>query len=92
MERIADAFSWPFRDPDWLPKVLVMGLILLVPVLGAMAGLGWMLAALDRLRAGEPSIGTRSEGDVLVIGVWIMQPGEAKIVARRLRDVLENRS
>jgi len=53
MERIADAFAWPFRDPDWLPKVLVMGLILLIPVVGAMAALGWMLAALDRLRAGE---------------------------------------
>ena len=56
MERIADAFAWPFRDPDWLSKVLVMGLILLIPVVGAMAGLGWMLAALDRLRAGEEKL------------------------------------
>jgi L-seryl-tRNA(Ser) seleniumtransferase len=46
----------------------------------------------NRLRAGEPSIGTRSEGDALVIGVWMMRPGEAKIVARRLREVLEKRS
>jgi uncharacterized pyridoxal phosphate-dependent enzyme len=45
--------------------------------------------AVDALRAGEPSIGTRSEGDALVIGVWMMQPGEDKIVARRLRQVLE---
>jgi L-seryl-tRNA(Ser) seleniumtransferase len=41
------------------------------------------------LRDGEPSIGTRSEGDALVIGVWMMRPGEDKIVARRLREVLE---
>jgi L-seryl-tRNA(Ser) seleniumtransferase len=44
------------------------------------------------LRDGEPSIGTRSEGDAVVIGVWMMQPGEEKIVARRLREVLKNRS
>ena len=47
--------------------------------------------AVKRLRAGEPSIGTRTEGDAVVIGVWMMQPGEDKIVARRLREVLENR-
>jgi L-seryl-tRNA(Ser) seleniumtransferase len=41
------------------------------------------------LRDGEPSIGTRAEGDAVVVGVWMMQPGEDKIVARRLRDVLE---
>jgi L-seryl-tRNA(Ser) seleniumtransferase len=45
--------------------------------------------AVNVLRAGEPSIGTRSEGDAIVIGVWMMQPGEEKIVARRLRQVLE---
>src|SRR5882724_55400 len=45
--------------------------------------------AVNSLRAGEPSIGTRSEGDAVVIGVWMMQPGEDKIVARRLREVLQ---
>src|SRR5207248_724912 len=34
--------------------------------------------AVRTLRDGEPSIGTRSEGDALVIGVWMMQPGEDK--------------
>jgi hypothetical protein len=53
MERIGDAFVWPFRDPDWLGKILIMGLILLIPIVGAIDGLGWMLATLDRLRAGE---------------------------------------
>jgi uncharacterized pyridoxal phosphate-dependent enzyme len=40
------------------------------------------------LRDGEPSIGTRSEGNSVVVGVWMMRPGEEKIVARRLRQVL----
>jgi L-seryl-tRNA(Ser) seleniumtransferase len=40
------------------------------------------------LRDGEPSIGTRSEGGAVVVGVWMMRPGEERIVARRLREVL----
>ena len=47
--------------------------------------------AVKALRDGEPSIGTRSEGEALVVGVWMMHPGEEKIVARRLREVLEKR-
>jgi D-glucosaminate-6-phosphate ammonia-lyase len=41
------------------------------------------------LRDGEPSIGTRNDGPALVVGVWMMRPGEERIVARRLRQVLE---
>ena len=46
-------------------------------------------AVVRALRAGDPSIGTRAEGESVVIGVWMMQPGDDKIVARRLRQVLE---
>lgn len=53
MDRITEAFVWPFRDPEWLSKMVIMGLILLIPIVGAINGLGWMLASLDRLRAGE---------------------------------------
>lgn len=53
MSRIGDAFVWAFRDPDWLAKVAIMGLILLIPIVGGINGLGWMLTAVDRLRAGE---------------------------------------
>ncbi len=53
MDRIGDAFVWPFRDPDWLNKILIMGLIQLIPIVGAITGLGWMLAALHNIRAGE---------------------------------------
>ena len=53
MDRVADGFMWPLRDPQWATKVLVIGLILLVPIAGAINGIGWMLATIDRLRAGE---------------------------------------
>ena len=56
MERVTDAFAWPLRDPHWAGKVALIAVILLIPVAGAMNGLGWMLAALDRLRAGDESL------------------------------------
>ena len=53
MDRVTEAFTWPFRDPDWIAKILIIALILLIPIVGSINGLGWMLASLDRLRAGE---------------------------------------
>lgn len=44
-----------------------------------------------RLREGTPSIGVRP-GDELLIGVWMMEPGDDKIVAARLKDVLEKKA
>ena len=49
-------------------------------------------AAVKALRDGEPSIGTRSEGKSMVVGVWMMRPGEERVVAKRLREVLEKRT
>ena len=46
-------------------------------------------AVVSAMRDGEPSIAIRSEGPALVIGVWMMRSGEDKVVARRLRQVLE---
>src|SRR2546430_17478367 len=53
MDRITDAFVWPFRDPQWPAKIGIIGLILLIPIVGSINGLGWMLAGVDGLRAGE---------------------------------------
>jgi hypothetical protein len=53
VDRITDAFAWPLKDPDWLTKLLIIAVILVIPIAGAINGLGWMLASLDRLRAGE---------------------------------------
>jgi Protein of unknown function (DUF4013) len=81
MDRITEAFGWPLRDPDWLSKVAIVALTLLVPIAGAINGLGWMLTALDRLRAGDSTLpppgfgylgrGTRLFAVQLVYGLGI---------------------
>ena len=43
------------------------------------------------MRAGDPSIGLRTDDKGLFVGVWMMQAGEDAVVARRLREVLEKR-
>jgi uncharacterized pyridoxal phosphate-dependent enzyme len=43
------------------------------------------------LRDGTPSIRVRP-GSEVVVGVWMMRPGEADVVARRLREVLEKKA
>jgi hypothetical protein len=53
VDRVTEAFAWPVRDPQWVTKVLVIGLLLLIPIVGTVNGMGWMLAALDRLRGGQ---------------------------------------
>jgi L-seryl-tRNA(Ser) seleniumtransferase len=56
----------------------------------AAAGLS-VAEVIRRLREGEPSIEVRpntSEG--LELGVWMLEPGEVEIVARRVREILKN--
>lgn len=47
--------------------------------------------AITALRDGTPSIRVRP-GREVVVGVWMMKPGEAPVVAKRLREVLEKRT
>jgi Protein of unknown function (DUF4013) len=56
VERITEAFTWPLRDPEWPAKLLIIALTLLIPIVGSINGIGWMLATLDRLRAGEEKL------------------------------------
>jgi L-seryl-tRNA(Ser) seleniumtransferase len=48
-------------------------------------------AVVKAMKDGEPSIGIRSEAGALMLGVWMMKPGEEKVVAKRLREVLAAR-
>ena len=51
MDDAGEAFGWASRQPGWLWKCVLMGLLSLVPVLGWIAATGWMLATLDNLRS-----------------------------------------
>lgn len=67
MNSLADTLSWPTRDPQWLSKILLVGLfwlLALLPVVGwvlaPMVFWGWLFATVDNLRAGRlelPSAG-----------------------------------
>ena len=82
MDRIADGFVWPVRDPEWVTKILVMGLILLVPIAGAINGMGWTLATLDRLRAGEERMAPANFGYLgRGIGVFVVRLGYGLAIA-----------
>ncbi|HLZ10828.1 MAG TPA: hypothetical protein VKT80_19740, partial [Chloroflexota bacterium] len=41
---------WFMSTPDWLERVAVTGLIGLIPIVGTMNSLGWMLVATDMVR------------------------------------------
>ncbi|MFN0172092.1 MAG: aminotransferase class V-fold PLP-dependent enzyme [Bryobacteraceae bacterium] len=43
-----------------------------------------------QLREGDPSIEVRPAREALELGVWMLRPGEAKTVARRIRDLLKS--
>jgi L-seryl-tRNA(Ser) seleniumtransferase len=45
-----------------------------------------------RLQQGHPSIETGGGSEEISVSVWMMRPGEERIVARRLRDVLSEAS
>jgi len=49
-------------------------------------------AVVKAMRDGEPSIAIRNEKEALVVGVWMMEPGEDRIVGSRLRQVLAKKA
>jgi hypothetical protein len=71
---VGDAFGWAARDREWIGKLLLMGLIGLIPIVGGLQLIGWMLAMLDNLRAGRyevPPAGFR----YATRGVWLWLAG-----------------
>jgi len=82
MDRVADGFIWPVRDPEWVTKILVIGLILLIPIAGAINGIGWMLATLDRLRAGEERMAPANLSHLRRgVGLFVVQLGYGIAIA-----------
>lgn len=53
---IGDSFAWALRDPDWFAKLVLMGLISIIPIVGWLQLVGWMLTALDNLSHGNQQL------------------------------------
>jgi hypothetical protein len=43
------AFSYPFQDSEWFKKIIISGLISLIPVIGWLYLYGWMLEIMRRV-------------------------------------------
>lgn len=43
------AFSYPFQDPEKWKKVIIMGLITLIPILGQLVLAGWMIDVIKKV-------------------------------------------
>jgi Protein of unknown function (DUF4013) len=50
---VGDSFGWPFQDPGWFGKMIVQGLIFIIPIVGWIALYGWLVMAIDNYRAGR---------------------------------------
>jgi len=53
MNSVADSFGWPFQDSGWFGKMVLQGLIAIIPIVGWIALTGWMMVTIDYYRAGR---------------------------------------
>ena len=53
MTSVGDSFAWPFQDPAWFSKMVVQGLIFIIPIVGWIALAGWLVLTIDNYRAGR---------------------------------------
>ena len=51
---IGKAFSFVFEDEEWVGKVLIGGLISLIPLIGQLAVLGYALKVAQNVAQGNP--------------------------------------
>jgi hypothetical protein len=81
---VGDAFGWAFKDPSWLGKIAVQGLITIIPIVGWIASSGWLMMAFENARAGRNELppagfhlarGIGIFGVVVIYGIVLNIPG-----------------
>lgn len=75
MNSVGDAFGWAFRDPNWLGKIVVQALILIIPIVGWIAATGWLMMAFENARAGRnelPPAGFHLARGIGIFGVYVI--------------------
>lgn len=90
MNTVGDSFAWAFRDPQWPAKMLVQGLIAIIPIVGWIAMNGWLMMAFENARQGKnelPPAGFHLERGfpiwviLIVYGIVLGIPGGVVISA-----------
>jgi hypothetical protein len=56
MDNVGDSFAWPFQSPGWFGKMVLQGLIAIIPIIGWIALVGWMMVTIDNFRAGRREV------------------------------------
>jgi Protein of unknown function (DUF4013) len=75
MNSVGDSFGWAFRDPQWAGKMLVQGLIAIIPIVGWIAMTGWMMLAFENARNGKnelPPAGFHLERGIAIFVVFLV--------------------
>jgi hypothetical protein len=75
MNSPGDGFGWPFQDPQWASKILVQGLITIIPIVGWIATTGWLAMTIDNYRTGRrelPPAGFHLERGVVLFVVYVI--------------------
>jgi hypothetical protein len=47
------AFTFPFKDPDWFKKIVIIGLVGLIPIIGQFVLIGWAFEIARRVIRGD---------------------------------------
>jgi len=75
MNSVGDSFAWPFQDQQFFSKILVQGLITLIPIVGWIATFGWFMMIIDNYRAGRrelPAAGFHLERGIAIFVVYLV--------------------
>ena len=71
------SFSFPFQDEDWIKKIVLTAVIPLIPIIGQLALLGWMVELTRRVIRGdaEPLPDWADFGGILMLGLKMFAIG-----------------
>ena len=72
MANIGESFAWPFADREWLSKFLIQGLIGIIPIVGSMALLGWVLMTVDNYRSGRRELAPAGFHLERGVALWVV--------------------
>jgi hypothetical protein len=69
---VGDSFAWPFADREWFSRMILQGLIAIIPILGQIALLGWIFLTVDNYRAGRRELAPAGFHLERGIAVWVV--------------------